>query len=178
MEEWRDVIGYEGVYQVSDFANIKRIDSGKGVQTGRILKHRTTDEGYKQVKLCVNCVARVVFVHILVAEAFISKRVDGMQTNHKNGNPADNRPENLEWVTPSQNLQHAYDVLGRGAPRGENHGNAKLTTDDVREIRRLSATRKEYHGFENSYQDLADRFGVSKGLIGHIVNYRAWKHID
>ena len=178
MEEWRDVIGYEGSYQVSNLGRVRRVGKGLNVRNGRILKPRPTNDGYVAAKLCIKCKEKVVRIHILVAEAFIGKRQPRMQVNHKNGISDDNRPANLEWVTPSQNLQHSYDVLGRIPPRGETHGVAKLTDDAVREIRRLHLLHQGYHSYEYSYRDLASRFGVTSGLIGHIIRRTAWKHID
>lgn len=177
-EVWKDVIGYEGFYQVSNMGNVKRVGKGLAVVTNRLLKNRRTNDGYIKVKLCVHQKARLVSVHVLVAEAFICPRPAGKQVNHKNGKTDQNNPENLEWATPSENLQHSYDVLGRLPPQGEKHGNAKLTDVDIREIRRLHALHTGYHAFENSYTDLAERYGVTRGLIGHIVRRANWKHVN
>lgn len=179
MEIWKDVVGYEGHYEVSNLGQVRRIGKGLAVISGRILKPRYTYDGYVKVKLCVHQKAKLKLVHILVLEAFKGFRPEPhMQCNHINGVRDDNRPENLDWVTPSQNLQHAYDMLDREPPRGETHGNAKLTDDDIREIRRLSALHEGYHSYENSYRDIAQKFGITFGLVGHIVRRKAWKHIE
>lgn len=79
-------------------------------------------------------------VHTLVADAFLGPRPDGLDVNHKNGQRHDNRPENLEYATRSENISHSYRVLNR-APvlppvvRGERHANAKLTDAQVQEVR-------------------------------------------
>lgn len=177
MEIWKPVHGYEASYEVSNFGQVRRIGKGLAVRAGRILTPRLTPDGYAKVKLSRHAKSKLASVHVLVLEAFIEPRPDGMQCNHLNGIRHDNRLENLAWVTPSENLQHAYDVLGRTPPQGQNHGNAKLTEADIREIRRLHKLHQGYHSHEYSYPDLAKRFNVSPSLIGHIVRGIAWKHI-
>jgi hypothetical protein len=176
-EIWKNVLGYEGAYEVSNQGRVRRIGRGLGVQPGRILQTRKTKDGYAKVKLCIRGKGKLVSVHTLVAEGFLGKRPPGQQVNHKNGIEDDNRVENLEWVTPSQNLQHAFDHLGRVSPHGESHGVSRLTEEQVREIRRLHALHKGGKSHEYSYSDLAERFGVTRGNIGHIVRRVAWKHI-
>lgn len=86
--------------------------------TGRYLSQFKKKNGYMQVGLLGNDGKRKYFtVHRLVAEAFIGKPKPGQVTNHKNGNKADNRLENLEWVTVSENSRHAIDILGKQVGR-------------------------------------------------------------
>ena len=101
-----------------------------------------------------------------------------MHINHINGIKDDNRLDNLELVTPSENMVHACHVLGYDAARnlpkqtaGESNGRAKLTEADVLEIRRMHAAR------EARYVDIMARYGVSHGLVSMIVNRKVWGHI-
>lgn len=172
-ETWRDVVGYEGVYQVSDHGRVKRIAGGPGAKPGRILKLCADPLGYLYVNLYRSGKVRRQAVHRLVAEAFFGPPPEDQEVNHKNGNPSDNRIKNLEWVTHSENLHHAYDVLGHDPSPvlGEANGMSKLTRHDVKRIRELYATGKY------TYQALGDRFGVTLQNIRQVVRRDTWKHV-
>lgn len=104
MEEiWKDVIGYEGLYKVSNLGNVMNLKRNK------ILKLRKR-MGYNSVILYKNNEPKSQRVHRLVGFAFIPNPFNKPQINHKNGIKDDNRVENLEWVTLSENRQHAYDT--------------------------------------------------------------------
>lgn len=117
MEIWKDVIGYEDIYQVSNSGKIKRIgaytnQTGKTWRSERILKPATKGRGYMYVQLSKNGRARPKHVHRLVAEAFIPNPENKPTVNHKNGNKADNSVENLEWATYTENNMHSVRILG------------------------------------------------------------------
>ena len=101
MEEWKDVKGYEGYYQISSYGRIKNI------QTGQILKGDTNNIGYKRVWLYVP-VKKRFFIHRLVAFHFCEGYQENLVVNHKDGNKLNNIAENLEWTTHSENDLHAY----------------------------------------------------------------------
>lgn len=115
-EIWKDIAGYEGWYQVSNMGRVRSLDrtvyfnskSGKGSRfyKGQILKHKY-HHGYQMVNLLKNKHLEVLYIHRLVIETFVP-RVEGKTwCNHKNGIKSDNRAENLEWCTPSENKVHA-----------------------------------------------------------------------
>lgn len=105
MEIWKPIVGYEALYEISSAGRVRRTD-------GRILKPWRTRNGYIHATLCRDKAKKHVLIHRLVATAFIEKPQGKDVVNHKNCNPSDNRVENLEWVTQSENVKYAYD-LGR-----------------------------------------------------------------
>ncbi len=113
-EVWKDVVGYEGMYQVSNIGRVKGIDRlvmNKGEENllkGCLRRQMTNTVGYKRVCLLKNSQKKVYQVHRLVAESFLSDKMgNGNCINHKNGVVYDNRVENLEWCTYKENINHA-----------------------------------------------------------------------
>lgn len=102
-EEWRDVVGYEDMYKVSDHGQIRNI-------RGDILNPPITPKGYVRVSLFKDGASKNHFVHRLVASAFIMNPNNKSLVNHLNGIKTDNRKINLEWVTAYENVIHAYDT--------------------------------------------------------------------
>lgn len=99
MERWRDIPGYEGLYQVSSLGNVRRGE--------RIKKPHTDHGGYLTVWLSKNAKMKCLKVHRLVAQAFIPNPDDKRTVNHIDGNKKNNGVENLEWATHSENIIHA-----------------------------------------------------------------------
>lgn len=99
IEIWKPIRGYEGLYEVSSFGNIKR--------NGKNLKQSTIGIGYKRVSLCNNSFKENCSVHRLVACHFIENFEQKPCCNHKDKNPANNNITNLEWVTYSENELHS-----------------------------------------------------------------------
>lgn len=168
-EIWKPV--GELPYEVSNLGRVRRSLSSsgpnKGTQPGRVLV-QCTRQAYARVHLSVNgkCLARCV--HRLVAEAFIGPRPAGADINHKNGIKADNRDVNLEYCTRGENMRHAISnnlvkVIGA---TGESNPSAKLTAMSVRSIRELAKSA--------THAELGLMFGVSRSLIGQIVNKKIW----
>jgi len=172
-EIWGDVIGYEGLYQVSDRGRVKRVAGGQGAQAGRVLKPQlNTVTGYLHVGLSQDGKVSRKYVHRLVLEAHVGSAPSPKhEGNHKSGDRANNRVENLEWVTRAENERHAFRELGHEGAKGEANGSAILTRDDVIEIRELWATG------EYLQRELAEMFGISEGAIGHIVRRETWKEV-
>lgn len=106
MEKWRDIINFEGRYQVSNQGRVRSLINDI------ILKEETHWKGHKKVCLCLNGLCKKYFVHRLVAIMFIPKiDEERIVVNHKDGNKTNNNIKNLEWMTIAENTQHYYDGL-------------------------------------------------------------------
>ncbi|WP_225784690.1 NUMOD4 motif-containing HNH endonuclease [Xenophilus sp. Marseille-Q4582] len=119
---WAAVLGYEGRYDVSERGHVRSIRSG------RLIAQQISNSGYLYVSLWAQNKGRGLFVHRLVAGAFLPKGTDpALQVNHKDGDKLNNALANLEMVTPSENRKHAVHVLGFRPPvmRGVANPNAK-----------------------------------------------------
>lgn len=115
MEEiWKDIPGYEGLYQVSNIGRVLKPQHGamfgKHLRKfpQKFLKPKDNGHGYLLVSITLNKKSKNKYIHRLVAEAFIVKPKGKTQINHIDGVKANNRVENLEWCTGSENNIHAY----------------------------------------------------------------------
>lgn len=107
MEIWKDIEGYEGIYQISNIGNVKSL-SNKFARKERILKQKLDRNGYKSISLCKNSISKYFLIHRLVAIHFIFRENISLHVNHKDGIKTNNNVTNLEWVTRSENQKHAY----------------------------------------------------------------------
>lgn len=123
-EVWKDIKGYEGLYQISNLGNIKSLDrivncplNGERIIKGCLLKTYNLKQGYLAIKLFKNNIGKAFQVHRLIACAFIDNINNKPYVNHINGIKTDNTIKNLEWVTCSENNRHAYDTgLKKASP--------------------------------------------------------------
>lgn len=110
MEIWKDINGYEGLYQVSSLGRVRsldRLDRAGVFRKGKIIKSFTIPSGYNYVSLHKDGKKKNKSIHRLVALAFLERTSDNLDVNHKNGDKDDNRASNLEWCTHSDNMKHA-----------------------------------------------------------------------
>ena len=165
VEVWRDIKGYEGRYQVSSEGRVKTVERFKSDgrhQREGIRISEIDQKGYEFVLLFDGIGYHRFSVHVLVAKAFIPNIYNKPQVNHIDGNKLNNKVDNLEWCTASENQLHAL-RMGLARPRrGESHSSAKLSDADVIQIRDL---RKR--GYK--LRELAERFGVCETHISRIV---------
>lgn len=172
MVEWRPASGFEEIYEVSNIGGIRRIAAdplGRVHNVGRVRYGSVIGSGYLGVQLRRDGEQFCRAVHRLVALAFLGPNPPKLQVNHKNGNKHDNRVENLEYVSASENLRHSFRELGRNHIRGQRHKNARLLDADIPIIRNAVLTRT--HG------DVAVEYGVSRQAISAVVEGITWKHI-
>ncbi len=104
-EEWKDIKGYEGLYQVSDLGRVKSLNY-RHKNTEMVLKPQVTGKGYLRVQLHKNGIFKSFFAHRLVAEAFIPNPNNLLEINHKNEIKTDNNVENLEWCDAKHNANY------------------------------------------------------------------------
>ena len=158
-ECWRFVPGFVGFYSVSSLGRVRND------RTGLILSPGVGNNGYPLVSLhrCRRGHSRRV--HALVAAAFLGPCPDGLEVNHIDGNKLNAQRTNLEYVTRSQNLTHAWRTGLRA--RGEGHGQSRLTEEEVREIRASRA----------SYSELCRQYGMSRNALHAAKTGRTWKHV-
>jgi hypothetical protein len=162
-EEWRPMVGFQGVYSASSEGRIRRDLTITSAKAGKIMAQHKCKDGYWMVGLSINGRGRCRFVHRLVYEAFHGKLGPGLVVNHKDGDKSNARLNNLEAMTPSENIKHAFRVLGR-RPTGQ-----KLSLEQAREIRQRRADGQ-------SLKTLAEHFEVTLSTISQIVQGKRWKH--
>lgn len=159
-ESWAWAPGYVGRYLVSDRGRVMSLPADG--RRGRVLATTRQDTGYEKVNLSRDGEVRSLKVHRLVLEAFRGRMPEGTEVNHRNGDKADNRLENLEAVTHAQNMAHARDELRRTFGR-------KLDMARARLVRESDVPARV----------LAERFGVSAYTIRAIKrNERYREAID
>ena len=163
MEEWRDVAGYEGCYEVSNLGRVRSVDRSFVTKTGKVVpiagveKHpHVNPNGYMEVNLHRGSKHKLARVHRLVAEAFIPNPECKPEVNHIDGNKLNNSAVNLEYCTNDENNEHAMraglnrriPVLMDGVHRFESITKcARHLGVDKHEIRRaLDGTYKSVHG--------------------------------
>jgi HNH endonuclease/NUMOD4 motif-containing protein len=162
-EQWRGVVGTEGLYEVSDLGNVRRVGAAKNLKL-RSNPHRS---GYLSACFWIKGRAWYPRINRLVLEAFVGPAEPGMQAAHYNGINTDNTLANLRWATAKEN---AADTTRLGRKYcGMRHANAKLTTEHVAEIRRRAIPRIK--GVTNgNCGKLAAEFWVSVSQIHRIRN--------
>jgi len=162
MEEiWKDIPGYEGMYQVSNMGEVRSL-SWTSSREPRILK-KSIVSGYYSVTLQLDGKGKNYKVHRLVMLAFYGE--SPKVVNHKDGNKLNNNINNLEYVWQKENIDHAWDNGLVRRPTGKKA--PKLTDDQVRYIRGSNKMTKE----------LAEELGVQDGIISNVRNYRSYKRI-
>jgi hypothetical protein len=178
-EQWKDIKGYEGLYQISDKGNIKSLERIVKDSSGRIYKRKEKllstkpwmkngrpyyvkvslikEDGKKENKA----------VHRLVAESFIPNPESKPEVNHIDQHRDNNLVENLEWVSKEENMKHAVVPGGKGI----NNNNSILTEKDVKNICILLQS-----GYSNL--DITEELEVSSAVVSNIKYKRQWTHLD
>lgn len=185
MEEfWKPCPDYEQYYEVSTLGRIRtrRVfipneslfgDVGGYFKKQSIKTQTVNRDGYMTTKLCKDgkCLRRTV--HRMVAKAFLENPDNLSQVNHIDGDKTNNQVDNLEWISPSGNIIHAYatGLMNTEHLKGEKNNKAKLTADDVRKIKKMFSRGAEV-------KDIADAYGVSRTTIYYIKSGRTWKEVS
>jgi uncharacterized protein YehS (DUF1456 family) len=165
-EIWKNVAGYEGLYQVSNLGNVKSL-SYRHTNKPKILKKIKMSIGYECVFLAKDKVKKMFYIHRLVANAFI-KNINNLPTiNHIDGVKTNNILSNLEWMSFTDNNKHAYLNGLIIQKKGEEHHKSKLKNLDVMFI----------FNSKLSLRVLAKKYNVSKTSIHDIKNGKNWSHL-
>ena len=130
-EQWRPVVGYESLYEVSDMGRVKRVGSGRGAMIGHILKPRPSFK-YLRATLCgSDGKGRPHRVHKLVLAAFVGPRPKGYEIDHIYIDKSDNRLSNPEYVSSTENKLRAYRIGVRTLPRGSTFRTSMFTETEL-----------------------------------------------
>lgn len=176
-ETWKAVVGFEGLYEVSDLGRVRSLSRDVLVQhhtghfyrkmDGRVLRACGGNGGYPCVNLWFEGRVLNRKVHLIVADAFLGPRTPGTEVCHRDGNRNHNAAANLRRDTPTNNnadkIAHGTLLLGESCPW------AKLTENDIRAIR---AARGRL-----SQSTLADIHGVTRSHISTIQSGKVWRHV-
>lgn len=175
-EFWKDIQAYEGLYQISNFGRIKRLEreskykhSKRGLKE-KIMVLNKNKHGYRFIKLVNDGLVKTHSVHRLVAIHFISNIENLPEVNHKDGDKNNNEHSNLEWCSRANNMNHAYEnsLINQ---KGTNSFWSKLNEEEVLEIREL------YRGGTLTYDDIAAIFGVGPSTIGRVVRKEVYANV-
>lgn len=172
IEEWRPVVGYEGVYEVSSFGRVRslsrwvRANSGWRKTEIRYFTPSSSGRSKKYKRVLLRNPDKQRPVHQLVLEAFVGPRPENCEVRHLDGDPSNNRLDNLAWGTKAENqadkIRHGTILYGTANPA------SKLTEADVLAIR--ASNKRQV--------DLARIYGVSQPIISAIRLRKIWKHVD
>ena len=146
----------------------------KRASTGKILAQKLDKDNYLSVHLSMGKRGntRQIFVHRLVAEAFIPNPENKSLVLHIDGNPVNNCVSNLKWVTPKENVEHAIKIGLKEDDRGSLSCNSKLSLNEISYCRKMYQPRSKLYGCNA----LAKRFGVSKSTMSYILNNKTYSY--
>lgn len=162
-EIWKDIVGYEGLYQISNYGNIVSIKNrwGKRSKPRNVSKH-ITEKGYERVGLYKDNTQKLFMVHKLVMLAFNPMNGENLEINHKNYIRSDNRLENLEWLTHKDNVRYSK---AKKINQYDLQGNFIKTWDCIRDVEKklkidhrqisdcLNERQKTCHGYIWKYKE-------------------------
>lgn len=165
-ETWKDVVGYENLYKVSNYGNVFSVKNNK------ILRNNNTTVGYLQVTLSKDNKQKCFHVHRLVGISFIENTKNKKQINHIDGNKTNNKIENLEWATASENGLHSNRVLGNTV---WHKGKSGKNTPTSKPVLQYDKTNKLLYKWECAL-DAVRKFGFDSGCISRCVNNKSKTH--
>lgn len=178
-EVWKDVKGYEGQYQVSSYGRVKSVprviirSNGNPQTISEKILAPIVDKrsGYLKVSLMKGKL-RTCRIHRLVAESFIPNPEGKPEVNHKDGNKQNNTVDNLEWVTESENISHAF-ANNLMTTKGESNPHSVVMETDVRSIRGRRIKGDKLGSVYADYKSTMSLSGFKKIWYNH-----TWKHVN
>lgn len=173
IDEWKPIAGFETRYEISKLGKVKSLSPGHKLKNKRDgTLSGALNKGYEFVVLSSGPIKKLKYIHALVMEGFVGIRPQGMEVNHKNGIRNDNRLENLEYVTRSQNIRHGLAEVnkGRNLMRGTGHCWHKLTELVVSQLRKDAKTM--------TYPKLRQKYKLAHNTLWCAVNRKTWRHVS
>lgn len=169
-ERWLPVVGYEGLYEVSDLGRVRGLDRVVNARKwrGAVMNPSKVERGCFKVALSSGGRKTRFYVHRLVLTAFCRQPKSGEHANHIDFNPSNNRLDNLEWATPHGNMAHSV-LWGRTA-HGERNNRAKLTPSAVADI------RVRFAGGERQ-EVLANEYGITQTNVSLVCLRKTWRRV-
>lgn len=177
METWKNIEGFEGKYEVSNYGRVRsiaRMHPSKPIPIkGRIMKPffsggRNREYLFVIIQRVNPRINKSFSIHRLVAVAFVQNPSNKAEVNHKDGNKQNNRWDNLEWCTRKENVQHSSQS---GLLRHDGvHFNAKLSLEEVRQIK-IKLSKGVRQG------SLAKEYNANTSTIHNISKGKSWKHV-
>lgn len=183
-EDWKPVVGYEGLYEVSNTGKVRSLTrtyvNSRGqtrVAVGKVLTpdekktKNVTSNMYQRVTLTSNGKSKHKSIHRLVAEAFVpNESAERNQINHIDCDKTNNNVDNLEWCTSKENIMHSvsHGLAKPNPPKGENAVFSKLSNRDVREM------RQTYDSGMFTAAELADQYGVTECTARNAIFGRSY----
>ena len=169
---WKTLVYQGDIYDKFEISNNGQL---RNIKTETIYKQTINKKGYCQV--CVSLGSRskkkIFRIHKAVAETFISNPENKQEVNHKDGDKSNNNVSNLEWVTASENIQHAYQNGLKKPLYGMDNGASKLTQSDIEYIRE----RFVYGDHKCGARALGRKFNVDKNMILDVVRHISYTNI-
>lgn len=176
---WKSISGFGSKYVVGNDGSIKKLRheyinrwGGVSVRAEKYVTQARDKDGYLRLALLNKGKAKYFYAHRLVAQCFIGNDKGKPCVNHKNSDRDDNRVENLEWVTPKENVWHGI-LHGNDSRKGQDNGNSKLSELRVSRIKRLLKHGKDRYTV--SY--ISDAFNIPPSTVSHIKTGLTWGHI-
>jgi len=166
-EIWKEIDGFNERYWVSSSGNVKSVYK---TRPEKILKQMTNKCGYKSISIYDNNrKIKIATVHRLVAIAFLDNPNNKPMVNHIDANKTNNKLENLEWCTSSENIKHAYS-MGLMDNKGSKHPRAKINEKTV-----IAIKADILSGMRNI--DISGKYKVHKDTVSNIKRNKQWKHV-
>lgn len=175
MEVYKDIEGFEGKYQVSNFGNVRsldrvitNVDGHKRIYPGVLMKGEITYQGYIRVMLSDGKASRRSTVHKLVAEAFIGEYPDGKVINHIDEDKSNNHYKNLEYITQKENVNHGSGIKRRAKSQRVAVRGKHMETGEVVEFESMMEAERSTNGyFHNGH--------ISQACAGALPHHRGYK---